>query len=477
MLIDNYNGARGTRTVYARPATRGDYKPRQPHIVRDVVLPILGSVISETLKRANNRKPKPENPRKRKRTAPKTQIEIAEDTQGYSRRMPPKTYPGTFGGRFRRAKRKPNIYNGVVFKREDGFNLADDDGTQLPGALTSPTGCVWTGVSALVWSQFPRNILLAILRKLCASKGFEFNSADDRIDDTLGGSFAPNSGEFHYIYTSSGTVDPVHRVVQIVTHNTWEQLALDWLNDIAGHIGEYADIQFQKCFIQPRVDNASDNARILQSVMALNMIDMKISYTATHTMFIQNRTRDTGGGDTTDAVDTNPLMGRIYVVGNSYLKSNLIAATGDQWGVANDNSGRFEIHPQRWTVNSDQQQLFSRVVPKSAFSDCYKVANIKLQPGEIKKASVTKSDKMSFDRLFFLAFMPGLATNWDFPIRYGKSMVMGFQKVVRTAAVDSQTAYDSRIQLACTTRQYLRVEAHPKRKAAFIARNVQPEVA
>lgn len=444
-----------------------------PSLLVPVVAAASGAgLVGETLRRfwrRSSQNPKP-------KVTTQNQIEADPITQGYSRYKMPKKYPGIYSGRFRKAKAKPNVYNGVVFKQETGYNVSDDDGTALPGGLTSPTGCVWTGVTALVWQQFPRNVLLAILRKLCSSKGFEFNSADDKIQDTFSSLTAANVGTFQYIYTQSGAPNPIHRTVNIVVNNTWEDLAQAWLNDMIAHITSYHDIQFQKCFIQSRVDNVN-NYQVPQSVMALNMIGLQISFTTTHTLFIQNRTRDTGGGDTTDAVDTNPLMGRIYMVKGSYLKSDLIQNTDVTWGVPNDGSGRFIIEPQKWVADSDQQQLFSRVVPRSAINGCYKVANVQLQPGEIKKASVTFKDKMAFNRLFFMAFMPGLATSWDFPIRYGKSMVVALQKVVRTATVDSQEAYDSRIQIACTNRQYFQIEAHPKRKTAFIPRNLQPEVA
>lgn len=384
--------------------------------------------------------------------------------------------PGMYTGRFRKPKRQPNIYNGVVYKREDGFNVSDDDGTATPGAYASPIGSAWTGITALPWFEFPRNVLLSILRKLCAAKGFEFNSADDLVADTMNTTIGTNVGTFHYTYRKSGNNIPVEQSFAIVAGHTWGDLAATWVTNIGTFITSYGDIHFDKIWIYGK-DNDGPNITNLMPVMSLNLTGMKIKYSASHSIFIQNRTKDTGAGESTDAIDTNPLYGKIYIIGNSFLRTNLQSDDpGVAWGVANDQSGRFVIEPQKWTANGNMQQLFSRPVPKAAFNRCYQVSNIRLQPGEIKKATVTMRDTLSFDDLFMKVFLPGYATPEDMPIKYGKSMVVAFQKVVRTAAVNSSEAYDCRIQLACTTRQYQSIEAIPKRKQAFIAQNIQPEV-
>lgn len=404
---------------------------------------------------------------------PKTQ---EKNTQNPKNFVEKRYSNGMYSGRFKKGKRKPNVYNGVVMKRETGYNVADDDGTLTPGAYTSPIGCVWTGVTALVSDEFQRTVLLAILRKMCAAKGFEFNSGDDKINDTTQTAVGGSMGSFHYTFRQGGDNTSEERSIAMASTLKWIDLTNLWLADMKSLFSAYSDIKFDKIWIYSKANDAGNVTNIVP-VMALNMIDLKIKYTATHSLFIQNRTKDTDGGDNTDAVDTNPLMGRIYIANGSYVRTNLQGQNaGVDWGRPNQGSGRFVIEPQKWTVNGDSQQLFSRLVPKSAFEDCYKSVNVKLQPGEIKKASVTHKKFVKFDTLFWKAFLPEMVLTERFPIQFGKSMVFGFQKIVRTATIDSATAYDSRIQIACTNRQYLAVEAFPVRKQAFIARNLQPEV-
>jgi hypothetical protein len=385
-----------------------------------------------------------------------------------------------YSGRFRRPRTKPNITRGIVFRREDAFTVEDSDGTAEPGAHTSPIGAVYTGVTAIVNNDFQINVLLAILRVLCRAKGFEFNSPDDLIKDTTNTLTGSNVGSFHYLYRQNGNNSPVDRSFSIGAEWTWWDLASNWFFDMNADtiMQKTGTFLFDKIFIYGKTNDAS-NVTVIAPLMSLNMRGLKISYNASHTLYIQNRTKDSGGDDNVETVDSNPIKGKLYVINTNSLQLGLMGQNpGVSVGTPNAQSGRFQIEPQLWTKDGAMQQLMARPPSKAAFRRCSAVRNITLQPGEIKKGSVNMTGKDYFDKIFTKFFSPIFAeggTN-EWAAHAGKSIIFGFEKCVRTSAVDSATAYACRLQLGCTNRQYLTVEAHPMRKQPFIAKNITQHI-
>lgn len=388
--------------------------------------------------------------------------------------------PSIYSGRFRTVRPKPNITRGVVFRREDGYTVEDSDGTAEPGAHTSPVGAVYTGVTAIVNNQFQLNVLLSILRVMCKTKGFEFNSPDDYIKDTTNTLLGANEITFHYLLRQNGNNSVLEKSFGVTADSTWWDLANEWFT----HMGADAAFQktgtflFDKAMIFAKVNDAT-NSTIVPPVMSLNMRGLKISYSASHTLFIQNRTRDSGGEDNVETIDANPIKGKLYEINTNSLQLSLMGHDpGAAVGTPNFESGRFLIEPQKWTKDGAMQQMMARPPSKAAFRRCSASRNIMLQPGEIKKATVKMAGKDYFDKIFTKFFSPIFAESGsnEWAAHAGKSIIFGFEKCVRTSTVDSSTAYASRIQLGCTTRQYLTVEAHPVRKQAFIAKNITQHI-
>lgn len=408
---------------------------------------------------------------------PTTESEGEDYGEPNQKRMPMKHY---YTGRFKRPRTKPNVYNGVTWKREQAWTVTDDDGTAEPGSHPSPIGAVWTGVSALTVEDFQVTVLLSILRKLCAAKGLEFNSGDELVSETITATGA-NIASFSYSYINANDGEEFIHSFDVADAQRWIDVANSWQANIDTNFTTFADYRFNKIWMLTKIDTLGNENSALP-ILSLSLIDMKISFNCTHAINIQNRTRDSGGSDSTNVIDSNPLKGRLYVIQGSRVNINLqnigVGGSGVIAGHPNRASGRYRWDPQIWT-DPDYQQLFARLVPQAAFDNCYESANVYLQPGEIKRASVSFKREMKFDKLFLKTFLPnavyGSPTN-SYPYQFGRSIMIGFEKVVRTATVDSAEAYASRIQIGVTGKSAMQCEAHPKRKQAFIARNLCPEV-
>lgn len=380
---------------------------------------------------------------------------------------------GMYVGRFRGQKKRPSVWNGVSAQFEYGLNVADE---ATPDAGDNQIGCCWIGSTAIIHRPFEKLVLLSILREMVNNSGHDFNNGDELVQGTVT-TIASATGQLKYGYRQNGDQTVVERSVDIGQTNKWNDVVESWYNDMNTTISNFNQFNFE--YVALRVyDQTSGSSGGLISQMPLynlNMRGLKIKFSCSSTMFVQNRTQATDGDDSAEVIDTNPLMGKIYVINDTYVNAGLSTFNpGVSWGQPTIDTGYIQLQPNNWT-NAQTKQQFARPFHHKNIDRCYTSAKITLQPGEIKKNTVTFKDYVYFDTLFLKTFMPGLVANANsrrFPFHYGKSQLMAFEKVVR-----SGTATTSKIAIACTLRTYMTVEAQAVKKRPFIAENKQDQVA
>lgn len=379
---------------------------------------------------------------------------------------------GMYVGRFKKQKKRPSVYNGVTQQMEYGLNVADE---ATPGAGDNQIGCCWVGSTALVHRPFEKLVLLSILREMVNNSGHDFNNGDELVMGTTN-TVETNTGRLFYGYRQNGDQTVVEREFPILQTAKWNDVVQDWYDDMGTAISQFTQWNFEYVAVRSNVNTTATSGGYLAQMPLynLNMRGLKVKFSCTSTMFIQNRTQATDGDDSAEVIDTNPLMGKIYVINDTYVNAGMSTQNpGVSWGQPTLDTGYIQLQPNNWT-NPQVKQQFARPFHHKNFDRCYTSAKITLQPGEIKKNTIAFADHLYFDTLFLKAFMPGLVATANarrYPYHYGKSQMFGLHKVVR-----SGTGTTSKVSLACTLRTYMTVEAQSVKKRPFIAENKQTQV-
>lgn len=395
---------------------------------------------------------------------------ITETTETEETKHPKRRHNGMYVGRFNNQRKRPSVWSGVTEQLEYGLNVTDE---ATPGAGDNQIGCCWVGATAVVHKPFEKLVLLAILREMVNNSGHDFNNGDELVQGTLT-TVAGDSAKLHYGYRVNGDQTVLERSKTIGQTAKWNDVAADWYDDLDTAITLFSQINFEYVAIRSYGISATVDTIQQMPLYNLSMRGMKIKFSCSSTMYVQNRTQATDGDDSAEVIDTNPLMGKIYVVNDTHVNAGLSTfAPGVSWGRPTIDTGYIQLQPNNWT-NPQWKQQFARPFHFRNFDRCYSSANINLQPGEIKKNSIVFKDHIYFDELFLKAFMPGLVADVNarrYPLHYGKSQVFALQKVVRTG-----TAATSTISIACTLRTYMVIEAQSVKRRPFIAENKQTQV-
>lgn len=430
------------------------FNRNRPRLLVPISAAVAGAgVIGETIRRGYNRATRAFGSQTTK-----------TKTKNKSTQTPKSLTMAYYNGRFK-APMKISPLDGVIYKQE--YPLVVTDAQTTGGAQL---GCAWVGGTCISRNWFHQTILLAILRKLVRVGGHEFNSGDDRIVQILG-SFVNNlAGELKYHYKSARTNLVSEHQISLESDATWNDVAAKWLSNLRSVFSTPDEIHFLRVHIIFKVNNNGNN-RVMLPSWTLPMIGLKIKFKVSHTLFIQNRTNDSGNGDATDTVDTNPLMGKLYEINSSNIATQQITVQGPattNYGVMSPSSGFLNIKPTDWNEGS-ARQAWARPFGPKFLKGCKKVSNITLQPGEIKKHRIDFQDNISFDKLWLKVMGPEVDEDRN-PFLYGKSQLIGLSKVVRT---NTSLTAGPPIVLGCTARHFMVAEALPKTKMSFIAENVQ----
>lgn len=368
-----------------------------------------------------------------------------------------------YSGRFK-PQRPISDLNGVIYREESAKEI--DDAKTVGG---DQLGCAWVGTTCIVRNWFQRTILLAILRKLARAGGHEFNSGDEKVNQLIGTYTAPFTGTFIYHWKTARANLVTEDTVNINNNWTWNDLATGWLNDLRASFNNTDVVYFLRCHIQFRNNDPTNNNENVMASFTLPMVNLKLKFKVNNTIFIQNRTNDSGGGDNVDTVDTNPLYGKIYVVNDSQIATKQITVYGPtSTAYGAPVGGWITIDPTEWNEGSNRQ-LWARPFDAKVLGRCNLASNITLQPGEIKKNKISFQDELSFDKLFLKAFFPEVDQD-RYPFLYGKTQLVGLSKIVRT---NPSLTEGPAIKLGCTSRWFMIAEAIPRRRMSFIGENVQ----
>lgn len=182
---------------------------------------------------------------------------------------------------------------------------------------------------------------------------------------------------------------------------------------------------------------------VLIPLASINLQNAKLHYRLSSTVTIQNRTgASENADDATDVIDANPLRGKLYLLkgGGAQIRdmneksytpvppATLINT------LPNEETGVVTFDVENWGTGSGIPDQFQLPPSKNMFQRCYKASTITLNPGEMKKNTVTTSGTMSLDKFItrhcmMLVESGSRKGNQDF---FGDTQVFALRKACTT---------------------------------------------
>lgn len=326
---------------------------------------------------------------------------------------------GLYAGKFKKGKR-PSLMNRVVQRTESNGEVSAGAADEV----------AWVCASNVAPNTAGPVVFLAVLKRLARKMGQDFRTAHQFVDartTTQSGS----AGIFRYRYCVVGEPNVQERQLTILDSTTWGNLAGAWWNDLSAF--GYTRVDFMECYIEFLTRDATTN--VVAGVEArVDLSEAVLKYHIVSALKIQNRTGANAGTEVdAENIEQNPIQGKCF-----HLKGHTLAF---QWNNdttitpsfrPNEDSGIVTIDPQDATLNAGMQNMLKRPT-NGIFKYTDMVQNVRLQPGHIKKNSITSTGSMYFNNFVNRVLMESATgANIGDMFNFGKVQAFCFEKTLRT---------------------------------------------
>lgn len=187
----------------------------------------------------------------------------------------------------------------------------------------------------------------------------------------------------------------------------------------------------------------------LEKVFHCSADAMMVEFDCVSNLQIQNRTKASGVGDETSALDitNNPLRGKQYMGFynlHPYRFNNDTSVAIPSLGYTNGN-GALYVGASNSEFTTDMSNLMKKPPPRSAFGNVVKNSYVQIAPGEIRRSKIRTHKKMSFNnfvKLYLDAFRGAtvIYTLNEALVRAGKACFFGFEKMCDSGSESANVA-------------------------------------
>lgn len=346
---------------------------------------------------------------------------------------------GVYAGRFRKMSKKgPKLETylmrkGVHFTQETYGDVVDDHAAYM--------------VHSTYYKDLYINAIMGcLIRKLLEKHGITVGSLDNEIPFIS----PSNSGGFKFQYVHVNAVTNVYTTVDYIVLDN---------DNISGVISNFAGMRSHINALLTRMDPGfnqeipyslalySHNPNLEDSRLEafLDLQNETIALYAQSTITIQNRTKGAGAtGSESDRVDNQPLTGLSYEFrgADPKLRKTIIQqvpgiTNGPNHYLARIRADGLNLVPAG-TMDND---YWEPPVPKH-FANVLKSSKVLLQPGSIKKSTISWKIKFKLPKLLDRlaatqqSFLGGVQVLTGVP---GKSQMFCFEEAIHTASANKVT--------------------------------------
>lgn len=314
---------------------------------------------------------------------------------------------------------------------------------EIHGTVSDPD-CVYVGHSTFSGIQTLELLSQVLLRKLFAKAGVQIRD----IHEPIRGYQANTSSMWRIVITrvnkEDGTVDT--SVQHTTPAGADESIYLMVGDQQAGVVGSFTGL-YNVLYDAALGGNGADvrNVRIPTSIALyqeeenitqffqfraeLKLDNEHVNIMTKSELKIQNRSVSASGGTTTESVDANPLMGKLYHFNGGAPRArvpyvNFIESVPDMSGVITTRAAQ---------LTATGAQYMSEPPGGKAFWNCKSIAKIGLQPGQIRYDSISFKRKMQIHK-FLKAMNLGSGPSQRQINLFGKSALIALEDVINVNA-------------------------------------------
>lgn len=338
---------------------------------------------------------------------------------------------GNYAGRFRKPRKFKKITRGVSAQIEAGGEANASAGQN----------CVWVGFTPFTAANTGRLMIVAILRRLAAMNKTPFRSENEGVftEPTL----ADVRVEVNWQYSVNDEPDITTGFYEYLTgatgvNTTWKGIADGVWNALQTQFTT-TTMRKTKWRAFELNFNKTTAPAIQTNTNRLDMVNLLLDYRQTSVVNLQNRTAaQDNTGNFADDINANPVSGYMYMLKSSSpeIASYNVPSTTISTTFSTDQTSGVVIIP---STNVDYDDSITNALSrpnKNVWAKTSKITPISLQPGHVKKASVSKGGTMYFDtywNMFVLNYAHLSSRRGDFTDR-GKMIMFGFEKRVLTGS-------------------------------------------
>lgn len=299
---------------------------------------------------------------------------------------------GVFVGPFKKPKRK------FLKKHKKNHSFAGKGvmrTVETYGTVTD-ADCIYVGHSTYNLGDLAKTICQAVIRKLLVKAGYALNSVNQVIP--VNGGAGGVGGVFEWTVSSpTGVETPTaYSLVATSTINSTSTLS-GFENSVLGYLsGDSANMHTSVRFLQfIGVEGTRCEAQ-------LNLLEEILTVMCSSNLSVQNRTRPaTGTSTTTEAVDNQPLKGRLYRFAGGVPKlmptAAIVGTAGPSPLTRVDGTGVILARASEFPVPTEWREP---PLPK-IWSNSVAGSNVNLQPGNIKKTYIRSYWKGYFNNILY----------------------------------------------------------------------------
>lgn len=314
-------------------------------------------------------------------------------------------------------------YNRSTFRLEFGSSVNDDQNVTV-GQGTSPINVL-------------RVASYAVIRQLWKNHGVQFVNFDELAEGVAGGTGAQMAVLTTY---QDGISNPVTNTDYIFVGATksyegiakqWRDFVLDVLNSAQN------EVLFQR--VELVQTTGEDPVVVQQRYASLDMRRMKLHWSYSSSLRMQNRTASGVNGATIDVNNVNPLEGRVYYQksGMNYFDPSYKAPTGGVAGYKGwtpfSNVGSWDT---KFSAHGGGDAW--KEPPTASMAGAIKMKKFAIHPGQIIIDNIGMKGTIFFNNLcnkLYVAFnQQGAATDPDaglqLPVTFGNCRAYVFEKLV-----------------------------------------------
>lgn len=320
--------------------------------------------------------------------------------------------------------------------------------------------CVYVGCTTSPFNEILRAICRCIVQELFAQMGQPFVSFDSQFLYSAGASFRIRTRYYdNPLDTTVNTMD-----VAISPAQTFNTIA----NNLASQFGTSFNVNAPHELLEIYLEDIAATGS--QSVVArINCGQFKFTLDLLSHLTLQNQTKASQGDlaqdESEENIENNPLEGKVY--------SN--NSTGFMVKFRQDEVGwdSFIANPLTGVILADSTNnasQFTRKPPhRKVWKDCKYSADVRLEPGEVKKSFVkfvkTYSLQYFFTKYYAIINEPmTVSGNTQIPMYgIGRSNMIGLEKVLDSGASESVISVGWQVThyIRCDYRHKLRVAPLP----------------